>query len=166
MQPVPPERMPGDRRLAGLADYEAALDELLANAAETVRIFDRSIGRAFNSPQRFELLRQVLRAKRTNRVLVVLHETANIMRDGPRLIVLLRQFSHNLFIHQTLPPARGVYDPFAVADDARYVHRFHYDDMRGVAAVGDVAATQLLIKRFDEIWQASVPSVAATKLGL
>lgn len=158
--------MPGERKLAGLADYEAALDELIANAGVTVRIFDRSIGRAFNSPQRFELLRQLLRAKRTNRVHIALHETANVTRDCPRLIVLLRQFSHNLFIYQTLPAARRVYDPFAVADDARFVHRFHYDDMRGVATVGDVAATQLLIKRFDEIWQASVPSVSATTVGL
>jgi hypothetical protein len=46
------------------------------------------------------------------------------------------------------------------------VHRFHYADIRGVATVGDVAATQLLLKRFEEIWQASAPSVAATTVGL
>jgi hypothetical protein len=59
-----------------------------------------------------------------------------------------------------------VYDPFAIADDARFVHRFHYNDLRGVATVGDVAATNLLLKRFDEIWQASAPGVSATTIGL
>jgi hypothetical protein len=166
MQPVPPERMPGERMLEGSIACEQALDELIANAAHTVRIFDKNIGRGFNSPQRYELLRQLLLARRTNRVYIVLHETANIARDCPRLIMLLRHFSHAVSIHQTLPDARRVYDPFAVADDARFVHRFHYDDVRGVATVGDIAATGLLLKRYEEIWQASAPAVAATTIGL
>lgn len=166
MQPVPPDRMPGERKLEGLSAYDAALDELLANATHTIRIFDQSIGRSFNSPPRYELLSRFLLARRTNRVRIVLHETSNVVRDCPRLIILLKRFSHGLAVHQTLRAARRVYDPFAVADDTRFVRRFHYTDMRGVATVGDVAATSLLIKRFDEIWQASAVAVAATTIGL
>ncbi len=166
MQPVPPDRMPGERKLEGLSAYDAALDELLANATHTIRIFDQSIGRSFNSPARYELLSRFLLARRTNRVRIVLHETSNVVRDCPRLIILLKRFSHGLAVHQTLRAARRVYDPFAVADDTRFVRRFHYTDMRGVATVGDVAATSLLIKRFDEIWQASAAAVAATTIGL
>lgn len=166
MEIVPPERMPGERKLEGLAAYEAALDELIANSAHTVRIFDKSIGRGFNTPQRCDLLRQLLLARRTNRVHIVLHETTNVVRDCPRLILLLKQFSHGLFIHQTLPAARRVYDPFAVGDDTRFVHRFHYDDVRGSATIGDIANTRVLLKRFGEIWEASAPAVAATTIGL
>ena len=158
--------MPGERKLDGLAAHDQALDELIANAAHIVRIFDKSFGRAFNSPRRCELMRQLLLARRTNRIYVVLHETANITRDCPRLMMLLKHFSHAMSIHQTLPAARLVYDPFAVADDTRFVHRFHYDDMRGAASVGDIANTRVLIKRFDEIWQASCPAITATTLGL
>ncbi len=166
MEPVPPERMPGERKLAGFAEYDAALDELIANATHTIRIFDRGIGRSFNSPQRQELLGRFLLARRTNRVRIVLHETGNIVRDCPRLMLLLKRFSHGLAIYQTLPAARRVYDPFAVADDTRFVRRFHYTDIRGEATIGDVAATSLLIRRFDEIWEAAAPSVSATTIGL
>lgn len=166
MEPVPPERMPGERKLEGAAAYELALDELIANTAHTVRIFDKNIGRGFNTPQRCDLLRQLLLARTTNRVYIVLHETANIARDCPRLMTLLKRFSHCMFIRQTLTEARRVYDPFAIADDARFVHRFHYNFPRGVATVGDVAATNLLLKRFDEIWQASAAGVSATTIGL
>ena len=166
MQPVPPERMPGERKLEGAADFEKALDELIENATHTVRIFDKRIGRDFNSPRRYELLRNLLLAQRTNSIHIVLHETANIPRDCPRLIMLLKQFSHALTIRQTLSAARRVYDPFAVADDTRFVHRFHYDDARGAATIGDLAATRLLIKRFDEIWEVSSPAAAATTIGL
>jgi AraC-like DNA-binding protein len=158
--------MPGERKLTSLAAYDTALDELLANATHTVRIFDKTIGRNFNSPQRYELLGQLLLARRTNRVRIVLHETANIVRDCPRLMMLLQRFSYGLAIHQTLPAARRIYDPFAVADDTRFVRRFHYTDVRGTATIGDVGATSLLIKRFDELWEASAPSVAATTIGL
>ena len=166
MQTVPPERMPGEYKLEGLVAYDSALDELIANASQIVRIFDRGIGRNFNSPHRYDLLRQLLLAGRNHRVRIVLHDTANVVRDCPRLMMLLKHFSHGLAIHQTLPTARRVYDPFAVADDTRFVHRFHYSDVRGVATIGDVAATSLLIKRFDEIWEASAPAVAATTIGL
>ncbi len=166
MQTVPPDRMPGERKLEGLAAYDEALDKLLANATHTVRIFDKSIGRNFNSPQRYDLFAQFLLARRTNRVRIVLHETTNIVRDCPRLMMLLKRFSYGLVIHQTLPAARRIYDPFAVADDMRFVRRFHYTDLRGVATIGDVSATSLLIKRFDELWEASAPSVAATTVGL
>lgn len=158
--------MPGERPFEGRIAYEQALDELIANAAHTVRIFDRNIGTGFNSPQRYELLRQLLLARRTNRVHLVLHETANIVRDCPRLIALLRQFSQSVSIHQTLPEAWRVYDPFSIADDTRFVHRFHYDSARGIATVGDIAATSLLLKRYEEIWQASAPALAATTIGL
>src|SRR5258706_2546108 len=166
MQPVPPERMPGERKLEGTASHNQALDELIANAAHIVRIFDKNLGRAFNSPQRCELMRQLLLARRTNRIYIVLHETAHITRDCPRLITLLKYFSHAMSIHQTLPAARRVYDPFAVADDTVFVHRFHYDHVPGTLSVGDVANPRLLIKRFEEIWQASCPAIAATTLGL
>jgi len=166
MEPVPPERLSGERPFEGRIAYEQALDELIANAVTTVRIFDRSIGRDFNSPQRCDALRRLLLARRTNRVHFVLHETANIVPDCPRLIALLRQFSQGVSIRQTLPEARGVYDPFAIADDTRFVHRFHYDSGRGIATVGDIAATSLLLKRYEEIWQASAPALAATTIGL
>jgi hypothetical protein len=166
METVPPERMPGERKLEGAVEYDNALNELITHSTHTIRLFDRRIGGAFNSPQRYDLLRRLLLARRTNRVRIVLHETGNIVRDCPRLMMLLKQFSHAIAIHQTLPAARRVYDPFAIGDDARFVHRFHYNDVRAAAVIGDVAATASLLKRFEEIWQASAPAVTAGKTGL
>ena len=166
MLPVSPDKMPGARKLNGVTEYEAALDELLASAVHTLRIFDRTLSRRFNTPERAALLAEFLRAKRTNRAMIVLHDASNTVRDCPRIIQLLRRFSHNLAIHQTLQAARHVYDPFAVADDMRIVRRFHYNSVNGEAVTADVAMTGLLTKRFDEIWQASAPAVTATTIGL
>jgi len=158
--------MPGERKLAGLAEYDAALDELIANATRTIRIFDKSLGRNFNTPRRYELPPAFLLASRINRLQIVLHDTSNVGRDCPRLMTLLKRFNHGIAIQQTLAAARNVYDPFAVADDTRFVRRFHHSDLRGVATIGDIAASSLLVKRFSEIWEASAPSLAATTIGL
>jgi hypothetical protein len=166
VQPVPDNQMPGEQELDGIRAYEAATDELIVLAQRSVRIFDRALGRAFNSAQRIDALSRLLLERRTNRVRIVVHDASNIVAECPRLMTLLRRFSDTLAIHQTLRAARGVYDPFAIADEMRFVHRFHYDSMRGVAVIGDLAATRTLISRFDDIWEASSPAASATTIGL
>ena len=59
-----------------------------------------------------------------------------------------------------------VYDPFVIVDDRCFVHRFHFDEMRGLLALDDPIETHTFIERFSEIWEASSPSVSATTLGL
>ncbi len=166
MKEVPPELMPGDRPLAGGVEIEAAIDALIAEADAHIRLFDRALTQAWNTPARHERLRTFLLKRRTNRLEIVLHDTCNLVRDCPRLMLLFKQFSHAMAIRRTLPAARRVYDPFAIADDLLFVHRFHFDDTRGVVTRADLAATQLMRKRFAEIWEASSPAAAATTLGL
>jgi len=84
MKPVAPECMPGEQALAGFAEYEAALDTLIANGVCTLRIFDKVLGPGFNSRLRYDLLHRLLLAGRHHRVFIALHETANIARDCPR----------------------------------------------------------------------------------
>lgn len=166
MEAVADGQMPGERPLNGQAEYDAALDELLVNARHTVCIFEWRIAGNYNTPQRHELLRRLLLASPNHRVHLVLHEAGNVVRDCPRLVNLLRQFSAGLSIHRTLPPARHVTDPFAIADDTRFVRRFHHEQPGGTASVGDLAATRTLLKRFEELRQASTPAVHATTIGL
>ena len=166
METSPSEPITEERKLEGVPAYQAALDELLAQAKHAVRIFDKQLEGRFDTRQRCELMSALLRAHRTNRIYVVLHDTGNIHRDCPRFAALAQQFSHAFFVRQTLPAARGVYDPFAVADEARFVRRFHYADQRGVASIGDINATHALLDRFNDIWEESRPALAATTLGL
>ena len=152
--------------LEGVAEYEAAIDTVIASATRTLRVFDRSVSREFNSIRRYEVLRSFLLASRSNRLYIVVHEADGVMRDCPRLINLLRQFSHGVVIRRTQPRARRVYDPFTLADESNYVHRFHYDQPRAALSMGDLAGAQELLPRFEEIWDASDLALNATTLGL
>lgn len=152
--------------ILGNAEYEAALDTILEKPRKTVRIFDNALGRGYNSPRRYELLRTFLLANPRNRLQIVAHETQSIDRNCPRLVNLLRLHAHAISIHETHQAAKAVYDPFAIVDDLHHVHRFHFEEMRGLLALNDPIGTHTFIERFGEIWEVSSPAVSAKTLGL
>lgn len=157
---------PQHHKLSGEAEIEAALDRLLARAQRRLCLFDRQLGRGFDRAARCELLRAYLLRNRGNRIQLVLHEASTLARDCPRLMTLLRQFAHVIAVHETEPHAKGVCDPFAVADERDHLHRFHYDDARALLVLDDAPATLPFVERFEELWAASAPAVSATTLGL
>jgi len=157
---------PEHRKLEGALEYEKALDTLFERPGRKLRIFERQLGAAYNGAARNDLLRRFLLATRTRTIQIVLHDPGNLQRDCPRLINLLRQFSHAVTIHETEPQAKAVYDPFAVMDDRDFVHRFHYDDTRGLLGLDDPHEARGFVQRFEELWEASSPSVSGTILGL
>jgi hypothetical protein len=154
------------RRFEGMREYERVIDELIPRTQSRIRIFDRSLSHAYNSAQRHELLRQFLLANRLNRLFIVLHETDKFDRHHPRMLRLLEHFSDAVRIRETLRPAKHLYDPFVIFDASHYVHRFHYDHLRAAQGSDDVVGAQQLLDRFNEIWEASAPTVSPTHSGL
>ena len=154
------------RRFEGMREFESLLDEMIPQTQSAIRIFDKTLSRDYNSPERHEALRQFLLASRSNRLMIVIHEPDVIERQCPRMIDLARQFSSSVKIHQTLRPARHVYDPFVIFDASHYLHRFHHEHLRAAQGMNDVIGAQQLLDRFAEIWEASAPAIAADKTGL
>jgi hypothetical protein len=154
------------RRFESMREYEAVIDSLIPLTQRYIRIFDKSLSRSYNSPQRSELLRQFLLASPLNRLMIILHETHHLDRECPRMLALLQQFSYAVSIRETLPPAKHVYDPFVIFDGSHYVHRFHHDHLRAAQGTNDVVGAQQLLDRYGEIWDASAPAVSANVSGL
>jgi hypothetical protein len=154
------------RRFEGLREYEEVIDALIPQTQRFIRVFDRTLSRDWASPQRHEALRQFLLANRLNRLLIVVHDAEPVERECPRMLDLVRHFSAAVRIHETLTPAKHVYDPFVVFDASHYVHRFHYKYLRAAQGTNDVVGAQQLLDRFAEIWDASVHAVTAGTSGL
>lgn len=158
---------PGYRQLSGIADSLEAIDQVVAVAERTLRIFDISLSnRGFNTPGRADALREFLVRGRAHRILIALHETELLERENARLLTLLRQFPMSIEIHRTLAQARNATDPFVLADDHSVWHQLHYEQPRAVVALHSPADTLPIAQRFDEIWDLSEPAVSATTLGL
>jgi hypothetical protein len=153
-------------RFESMRGYEAMFDDLIATSQQTIRIFDRTLSAAFNSPVRCERLAQFLRAGGVNRLHIVVHETRDAGRACPRLISLLQRFSHVASVRQTPSAAWHVYDRFVVFDAVHYLHYFHHERARFARGLNDVEGAQQLLERFDELWDVSQPALGASVLGL
>lgn len=160
------QQEPGGERLETVAQIEDAVDRLIERAQRRICVFDDTVSARFNSIRRHDALRRFLLAGRENRLRIVVHDAAPLVRDCPRLVFLLRDFGHLIAIHQTGPEARVARDPIYLGDWEHAVHRFHIEQPRGVATWGDPGPCEVLRSRFDEIWAASAPVPGATVLGL
>lgn len=151
----------------GIADYVAALDTVCASARHTLNVFENNyedIG--FNSEARFDTLRRFLLANGNNRLNLLAHNPQPLIRYCPRMMMLLRQFGHSMFVYQTPKSLQHITEPFAVADDNHYVRRYHFDHSSGILAKNDPEGARLLNSRFHEMWTSSHPCASGTTLGL
>jgi hypothetical protein len=158
--------LPRHTPLHGTVDHEKAIDTVLQSAKKRILIFDQSLSKGYNSVARIESIRQFLLSSRRNTLQIALHDTQSMDRNCPRLLGLLRVHGHAISIHETHATAKSVYDPFVVVDDHSFVHRFHFDELRGLLALDDPIETHAFIERFAEIWEESSPAVSGTTLGL
>lgn len=155
------------RMLSGEREYEAAIEQVIQAAQASLHIFDVDLaGGGYGSARRCEMLGDFLRKSVKSTLVIVLHDTSHVTAYCPRLLNLLRMHSHAMSIHQTTERARVANDPFVVADDLHYVHRFHRHHARAVLALDDPNGARQIEGRFQELLEASYPAVFATTLGL
>lgn len=157
---------PIHERINSRAGLEAGIDRILPLSRRRIFVFAGALGPAWNQPSRVDVLRRFCLESRRGQIRVLLHDPVPAYSKAPRLVDLLRQFSHVLTIHETPHQAKGVYDPFAISDDRHYVHRFHLNRGVGILALDDPVGAKALLDRFEELWAVSEPAISATTLGL
>jgi len=148
-------------------NFQACIERLLDQPGRELRVFDPD-GAALrlNEPPRIEALARFLLASRTRRLYFVLHNTDHVTRQCPRLLTLLRRFSHAMQINRTHEEIREVQDSFLLLDSMHYVRRPVAALFKGAMGLGDENEGQALRGRFGEIWAASYPAVSSTTIGL
>lgn len=147
--------------------FQSAIGRLLQQPGRELRVFDPD-GAALrlNDPARIAQLERFLLASRTRRFYLVVHGTDHLTRQCPRLLSLLRRFSHAMQINRTHEEIREVQDSFLLLDSVHYVRRPVAALPRGAMGLGDENEGQALRGRFGEIWSASYPAVSSTTIGL
>ena len=139
--------------------FQACVERLLEQPGRELRVFDPD-GAALrlNDPGRIERLERFLIGSRTRRLYLVVHATDHLTRHCPRLMTLLRRFSHAMQIHRTQEEIREVQDAFLVLDVMNYVRRPVAALFRGSMGLGDENEGQALRGRFGEICAAAYPA--------
>jgi hypothetical protein len=170
-EPLPTKEIvpgkPQRRLITGKQEFAVALEQVLARTERTLRMFDRNLADfGMNSAAREEQLRTFLHKRRTNRLQIVVHDTAVIEQRSPRLMRLVRQFSHAIAIHQTNEEIRKLEDVLVVGDAAHCLRRPHHAHPKGAIYLDDPVESREWLNRFNAIWEQSTPAVSGTTIGL
>jgi len=149
------------------SDYLEGFNRLLGLARRELRIFDPDLAELeINSTDRIETLARFLRESHARRIYVALHEIDHVTKRCPRLIALMSSYTSALLIFQTHGEAAKVQDCFVLADGDHLVRRPVRTQPRGVLVLNDPKECQPMRERFDEIWEASLPTVSVNTTGL
>ena len=161
------EAVPERILLQARSDYLEGFNRLLGLARRELRIFDPDLSELeMNSTSRVETLTRFLRGSRARRIYVALHDIEHVSKRCPRLIALMGSYTTALFIFQTQGEAAKVQDCFVLADGDHLVRRPVTTQPRGVLVLNDPKECQPMRERFDEIWEASLPTVSVNTTGL
>jgi len=158
---------PRQETLTTIKAQIAAIDELIGLATQSIRVFDADLAEmGWNRPARSERLAAFLRSSRKARLEIIVHDTRWIESSCPRLVTILRTFSHAVTIHKTGAQARDASDPLLIVDGRHFLHRFHIEQPRAALGIEQPHAARPLVNRFEEIWATGEPGITATVLGL
>lgn len=149
------------------ADFQHALDRLLAAPGRELRVFDPDLqALRLNTAARVEQLARFLAASRTRRIYVAVHDPDHLTKYCPRMMALLARYAHAIQVNRTHEEIRSIQDSFLVIDQQHYLRRPVAQLFRGALGLHDEAEALAMRARFMEIWAASFPGVASTTLGL
>ena len=150
-----------------LSGYQQAIDCVLSSASQELCIFDRDLEKTgLGNRDRAGQLSAFLARDRDRMLRIILHDIEQVMRYSPRLMALLKRYSHNFLIRQSSESLRSLSDCFILADSRSGVIRFHEDHFRGKLLLGQPEEVHAWHQRFEDLWTESVPGIAPTHLGL
>jgi hypothetical protein len=147
--------------------YRGAIGATLALAQREIRVFDSDLtAMAFEDAKRIELLTAFLAADRHRSLKLIVHDDGPIQRFAPRLLALLRRFSHAIEVRKTPERLRHLTDRWVLADAAHGTVRFHCDHPRGKQIWNDKTEIGPWWQRAEELWMESEPCSPASVTGL
>jgi hypothetical protein len=168
--PAPSDATPQASRhelLVTVAAQVAAIDTLIGLARRSIRVFDVDLAdTGWNSAARAERIVAFLRADRTARLDIVVHDIDWIARSCPHLTGLLKYYSHAITIRRSGADAKHAMDPLVIVDDRHFLHRFHVAQPRAAFGIEEPYEAKPLVERFEAIWASAEPGIGATVLGL
>lgn len=157
-----------ERHVTQFASRQAFQEQLLAcfgQARLRLQLFDPDFALwGLGTPQADAVLRRFLAGHGC--IELVAHSNAHLERACPRLMRLLKDFSHAIECRVTNKSLRQLTDSFCIADGKHIVRRFHCDHLRGESVFDAPADTTLCAERFMAIWAETEAGLHVSTAGL
>jgi hypothetical protein len=149
------------------ADYQMALDRLLAIACHKISIYDEDlITLKLESAPRLLHIKRVLEAGRDNSLQIAVRNAGPIRQKCPMLLKQLSTFGHCASARETPQQIAHLRDSIIIADDKHALIRFERDLPRSKLLIDEIDEVRPYLTRFKEIWLEGGESISSTTLGL
>lgn len=146
-------------------EFDAHLRTCLQAAERTLDLFDPDFAVFGLGSSDVDILLRAFLA-RGGVLRLAMHSPAHIERQYPRLLRLLRDYSHAVECRVTPKALHNLTDSFCIVDRRHVLRRFHSDHMRGEMAFDTPGSLDIPLHRFDAIWTESRPTLQPTITGL
>lgn len=151
----------------GERNYEAATALIIRRATREIKLFDPDLSRGgFHSVEIHQALEDFLAKDRLNRMTVILHDSQFFYTRCPRLIELMKRYTHAMTIYLTDERGHVAQDAFILADRGDYLHRFHVDQARFKYVHEDEVAAKPLHERFEQLLEVTSTTLSVMTTGL
>lgn len=156
-----------EQRFDTYREYSNAVGQTLEAAEGELCVFDPDLAQTgLESSKCVALIERLLLARPGARLRIVLHDTSHLESRSPRLLDLMRRFSHCAEVRQSPDDLRNLTDCYLLTHNDTGVVRFHRDWPRGKWFVANPEEAATWLSRFTQLWECSTPAVPATRLGL
>lgn len=153
--------------ILGERNYESATRLIIERAERELKIFDPDLSRGgYQSHELNQSLENFLAKDSLNRITIILHESQFLYTRCPRLIALMKRYTHALSIYLTDERGHVAQDAFVLADRGDYLHRFHVDHARFKFVHGDEAAAKPIHERFAQLLDVTSVMLSVSATGL
>ncbi|UCV19834.1 DUF7931 domain-containing protein [Ferribacterium limneticum] len=149
------------------ADYQMALDRLLAIACHKISIYDEDlVTLKLESAPRLLHIKRILQAGQSDTLQIAVRNAGPIRQKHPLFLNQLTTYGHLAVARQTPPQLAHLRDSMILVDDKHALIRFERDMPRGKLLIDEIDEVRPYLTRFREIWSEGGESVASTALGL
>lgn len=149
------------------ADYQMALDRLLAIACHKISIYDEDlVALKLESAPRLLHIKRVLQAGEPNTLQIAVRNAGPIRQKNPQFLNQLATYGHLATARQTPPQLAHLRDSIILVDDKHALIRFERDQPRSKLLIDEIDEVRPYLTRFKEIWSEGGEGVTSTALGL
>jgi hypothetical protein len=149
------------------ADYQTALDRLLAIATEKISIYDEDLAMLkLESADRLAAIGRILQAGHGDTLRIAVRNATALRQQHPMLQKLLGTYGHLAQAQETPQQLAHLRDSMILVDDKHALIRFERDLPRSKLLIDEADELRPYLIRFREIWAEGGENVTNTTLGL
>jgi len=149
------------------ADYQTAVDRLLAIACEKICVYDEDLASLkLESANRLSAIKRVLLASHGEVLRIAVRNAALIRQQHPMFQQLLSTYAHLAKAQETPTQLAHLRDSMIIVDDKHALIRFERDLPRSKLLIDEADELRPYLTRFREIWEEGGEGVTTTTIGL